>query len=263
MPDRALLLSRLESLSQALQASGDGMGLLALGSVGLETDRLDRWSDLDFFLIVRPGTKVRYLGDPGWFSRVAPVSWVFRNTADGYKVLFTDGVFAEMAWFEPRELESIPYSPGRWVWKSLDLDPGLSRPRNPGSPAWKPESADWAMGELLSCLYVGLGRWHRGERLSAWRFVQDHAVNRFLELVDHTAPSQAPGEDYYNRDRRWEARHPELASVLATFLPGYESTPGACLALLRWCEDRFPVPEALAAEVRRLAGAEEPTADHG
>lgn len=253
MPDPRLLTARLDQVAQVLQATPDGLGLLALGSVGLETARLDQWSDLDFFLFVKPGTKPRYRDDPRWFEAVAPVSWVFRNTADGYKLLFTDGVFAEMAWFEPAEMATIPYAPGRWIWRSGELDEGLSRPQNPGSPAWKPENAEWALGELLSCLYVGLGRWGRGEKLSAWRFVQGHCLDRFLELVDLTRPSQAPFADFYNRDRRWEARHPELAMVLPEILAGYEKTPASALAMLGWCEAHFAVNPGLAGEIRKLA----------
>jgi hypothetical protein len=253
MPETSLLLSRLDEIARTLEATGDGLGVLALGSVGLETDRLDRWSDLDFFLVVRPGTKARFLGDPAWFGRVAPVTWAFANTADGYKVLFADGVFGEMAWFEPGELAGIPYAPGRWVWRSPDLDAALARPQNPGNPAWVPGSAEWALGELLSCLYVGLGRWCRGEKLSAWRFVQGHCLDRFLELVDLTQPSSAPFADFYNRDRRWEARHPDLAPVLGSLAPGYDQTPRAALALLDWCEGHFEVNAGVAAEIRRVA----------
>lgn len=255
MPDPRLLETRLEQVAQTLKATGQGLGLLALGSVGLETARLDRWSDLDFFLFVQPGTKKLFVDDTGWFEAVAPVSWVFRNTGDGYKILFADGVFAEMAWFEPQEMAAIPYAPGRWVWRDTALDEGLSRPQTPGTPAWTPDSAEWALGELLSCLYVGLGRWNRGERLSAWRFVQGHCLDRFLELVDLTQPSGAPFADFYNRDRRWEVRHPELAPLMRNLLAGYEKTPAAALSLLTWCEAHFGVNPALAGEIRKLAGS--------
>lgn len=247
------LEQRLTSIALALQATGDGLGLLALGSVGVETARLDDWSDLDFFLLVKPGTKGGYCSRPEWFETVSPVAWTFRNTADGYKLLFHDGIFAEMAWFEPQELAAIPYAPGRWIWRDPELDETLKNPRNQGSPAWKPDSAEWALGELLSCLYVGLGRWNRGEKLSAWRFVQGHCLDRFLEIVDLTQPSAAPFADYYNRDRRWESRHPQLAAVLPGLLAGYDQTPRAAAFLLDWCESHFEVNQALAEEIRRLA----------
>jgi len=56
-----VLTDRLASLAQALAARNDALALLALGSVGRETARLDVWSDLDFFVLVADGAKTRYL----------------------------------------------------------------------------------------------------------------------------------------------------------------------------------------------------------
>jgi hypothetical protein len=42
----------------------------------------------------------------------------------------------------------------------------------------------------LTNLYVGLGRFHRGEKLSALRFIQHHAVDRFLELTEQVEAAQ-------------------------------------------------------------------------
>jgi len=55
----AALLARLDAIGRALDASGHGMALLGLGSVGLELERLDAYSDLDFFAIVEAGHKGR------------------------------------------------------------------------------------------------------------------------------------------------------------------------------------------------------------
>lgn len=55
----ALLLDRLDAIGRALVARPGALGLLGLGSVGRETDRLDAHSDLNFFVIVRAGAKAR------------------------------------------------------------------------------------------------------------------------------------------------------------------------------------------------------------
>ena len=36
----------------------------------------------------------------------APLAWAFRNTVDGFKVLFADGIYGEFAVFEPEELSA-------------------------------------------------------------------------------------------------------------------------------------------------------------
>jgi hypothetical protein len=110
------LLQRLEDIGQSLAHSGRGLALLGLGSVGKELDRLDEYSDLDFFAIVQPGRKADFINDLSWLSAVQPIAYAFLNTPDGHKVLFEDGIFAEFAVFEPDDLTSIPFAVGRIVW---------------------------------------------------------------------------------------------------------------------------------------------------
>ena len=51
------LLQRLDAIGESLKASGKAHALLGLGSVGIETERLDQFSDVDFFAIVQEGTQ--------------------------------------------------------------------------------------------------------------------------------------------------------------------------------------------------------------
>lgn len=139
--------------------------------VALEEERLDEWSDIDFFAIVRKGSKQRFLDDPCWLDRCAPVAYRFRNTKDGFKLLWADGIFGEMAVFESQELEAIPYSEGKVWWHREGFDPEVLKPKNSVGHAWTPPSPEFCAGELLTCLHVGLCRWNRGERLSAWSFL--------------------------------------------------------------------------------------------
>jgi hypothetical protein len=66
--------SRLDAIGAALRDSGHALALLRLGSVGLDRDRLDRQSELDFFAIADPAYKAHYLADPDW-----PRSWRLRG----------------------------------------------------------------------------------------------------------------------------------------------------------------------------------------
>jgi hypothetical protein len=231
------LLSRLDAIGAALQASGHALALIGLGSVGLEPERLDPQSDLDFFAIVEPGHKRRYIEHLDWLAQAHPLDWHFQNTVDGHKALMADGVLCEFAVFEPAELEAIPFAPGRIVWRRDGVDATLAQPHRPLPSAQRPDET-WIVGEALSCLFVGLQRWHRGERLSALRFVQNYALDRLIELdgLRHPARSDAPPADPFNPERRLEGRQTELAAELPALLPGYAHTPaaaGAMLAALR------------------------------
>lgn len=247
------LLARLDAIARSLEASGHAEALIGLGSVGLERDRLDEYSDLDFFAIVEEGWKAHYIDNLAWLEQAAPVVYAFRNTGDGYKLLFADGIFCEFAVFERAELARIPFAPGRVVWKRPETPESIAIPQvAAGAPAEK--STDYLLGEALTNLYVGLCRYRRGERLSALRFIQGYAVDRVVELAGLVEVEGSARKDPFSGERRFEARFPALAQLLPGMLSGYERTPESALAVLAFLEQHFPVNQALAARIRELAG---------
>lgn len=245
------LLSRLSEIGQALARSGHALALIGLGSVGQETDRLDAYSDLDFFVIVKAGHKAAYLADLGWLSAPAPLAYAFMNTADGYKALYADGIFCEFAVFEPAELTQIPFAPGRVVWQDPAAPNDLHLPAYRPAPP-QPRSTEWLVGEALTNLYVGLGRYARGEKLSAFRFVQSYAVDRVIDLLTRDVPAASGHADLFSGERRLEQRYPDFAPTLAALMPGYDYTPQAARALVDFLTARYPVNPAMRAAILRL-----------
>lgn len=249
MDRKTLLLQRLDEIGLALAETGEGLALLGLGSVGLELDRLDDYSDLDYFAIVKDGSKPRFLSDTRWLSRPRPVVYLFANTVDGFKYLYDDGIFCEMAVFEAHELASIPFAPGRAVWHDPAFDLALLTP----SPTTREErTVEWLLGEALTNLYVGLGRYHRGEKLSAQRFIQQHAVDRLLELVPYIAqPANVPA-DKFTPERRFERRYPDLAAHLPDFVQGYNGSLASARAILAFLAAHFEVNPAMQRAIEKL-----------
>jgi hypothetical protein len=239
--DPAMLLARLDAIGAALRDSGHGLALLGLGSVGLDRDRLDRHSDLDFFAIVERGHKARYLASLDWLAAAHPIAWHYRNTVDGYKALMADGVFCEFAVFEPQELDAIPFTAGRVVWKRDDVDDAIAVPRKPLPDDALPDE-EWIVGEALGLLFVGMQRWWRGEKLSAARLVQVHAIDRLIELDALRARQRGDAgfadRDPFSRERRLERSSPALAAELAALMPGYAETPQAVRAIVAAFERR-------------------------
>lgn len=253
MAHRDTLLARLDAIGRALCDSGQALALIGLGSVGQDLARLDEWSDLDFFVIAEPGAKGRFLAHLDWLAQAHPLVWHYRNTADGHKAVMADGVFCEFAVFEPDELAAIPFAPGRVVWCRDGVPHDIALPRRP-LPWARPPDEEWLVGEALGNLLVGLLRWHRGERLSAARLVQVHALDRLVELDALRAPDGQQGADPFNRERRLEARRPALAAELPALMPGLDRTPQAALALLDALRRRGALLNAAAeARIRALA----------
>ena len=245
------LLDRLDAIGQSVAGTGAGLAVLGLGSVGAELDRLDAFSDLDFFVIVGPGCKAAFIDDLGWLSAVCPVVFSFKNTGDGYKLLFEDGIFCEFAVFEEAELGEIPFAGGRLVWKAPEVDEDIRVPRRQNRVETQ-ASSDWLVGEALTNLLVGLGRYHRGERLSAVRFVQGYAVDRVIELSGMFEVEQPAHRDPFAQERRYEQRFPELAGELPRFMQGYERTVESAREILEFLARHVEVNTALKAAILAL-----------
>lgn len=249
------LFDRLDTIAGALEQSGNGLALIGLGSVGLETDRIDDYSDLDFFAIVRPGTKQAFLNDLSWLSAGCPVAYAFQNTVDGFKVLYEDGLYAEFAVFEPQELAHIPFARGRLVWaaQGSGIDATICIPQHQ-SQTEQPHPAEWQLGEALTNLLVGLGRYRRGEKLSAMRFIQEFAVDRVIALAPLLETEQPGFPDAFDQVRRFELRYPRLAAYLPEFTQGYERTLESARAILHFLEAHFDVHPKVKVEILKLCG---------
>ncbi|HLO29317.1 MAG TPA: hypothetical protein VK249_09295 [Anaerolineales bacterium] len=245
------LLKRLDEIGQSLKQTGHALALIGLGSVGLELDRLDAYSDLDFFVIVEEGYKRSYLDSLYWLSNIQPLAYRFLNTEDGYKVLFEDGIFCEFAVFEPAELAHIPFAAGRIVWKRSDVPDTLSQPSATPTPQSQ-RNQEWLLGEALTNLYVGLHREKRGEKLSATHFIQGYAVDRLLELVEYIGAAQNVHRDPFANERRFEQRFPDVASQVNTWIQGYERNCESALAILAFLEGHFEINAAIAKAIREL-----------
>jgi hypothetical protein len=255
------LLGRLDAIADSLARDGRALALIGLGSVGVDQNRLDAHSDLDFFVIVEPEFKQAFIEDLTWLEEVAPIAFSFQNTVDGHKVLFEDGIYAEFGVFGPDELADVPADARRVVWQAEGIDASGWKMRTPALP--EPRPVDWLLGEILTNLYVGLTRLRRGERLSAERFIQGYAVDTLLELwtiVETACPADA---DRFDRARRFEQRFPEAANRLPDFLQGYQRSAESALAILDFLEGHFLVNAAIKrriVEAAEAAGAQDRSA---
>jgi hypothetical protein len=252
------LLARLDEIGRSLERTGSALALIGLGSVGADVARLDAYSDLDFFVISAAGFKRFLIDDLHWLAAVHPIVYFFQNTADGHKALFADGVYCEFAVFEAAELERIPFAQGRVIWSSPGFDRSLARPRRGAGPTGD-RPTEWLLGEALTCLYVGLGRFRRGEKLSAFRFVQVFVVDRLVELaplLEEATPENGavPTRDEFAPERRFELRFPRTAAALAPLMQGYERTPESARAILALLDGRFDVNQAMKAAILALCG---------
>ena len=245
------LLNRLDEIGKALSKEQSALALIGLGSVGIELNRLDQFSDLDFFVIVKAGSKSHYLNDLSWLIKIAPVAYYFSNTADGYKLLYEDGVFCEFAVFDEDELKEAVFSPGRVIWKAKGIPDNIGIAECARKQKQQ-SSTEWLIGEAVTNLYVGLSRNKRGEKLSAMRFIQNYAVDRILELAEKVEVVTSTDEDQFNIERRYEQRVPAMTKLLPELLQGYERNRESALAALAYLDRNFEINPAMKQAILEL-----------
>ncbi|WP_214817214.1 hypothetical protein [Exiguobacterium sp. s59] len=240
MKKREILLERMERIGESVAAHEGTLMLLALGSIGQETERLDDYSDLDFFLIVEDGHKARFIDRLDWLE-VEPLHYQFQNTKDGHKIMYHDGIYGEFAVFEVHELATIAYTPGRIVWRR---DEALDVFATPHLEIAREETA-YYYEEALTNLYVGLLRERRGETLAGFELVQVAAVQNVLKALGGQG-------DPFNPTRRVESRHPQMISFLMGGVLGYGKSGVAAAIILRFIEERHMVNTTMKREIERL-----------
>jgi hypothetical protein len=254
----AALLARLDAIAGSLARRDHARSLIGVGSVGTEVDRLDEFSDLDFFAIVDPGHQREFIDDISWLRDVAPIAFSFQNTRDGHKVLFEDGIYAEFAVFGLDQLAHIAAPGARVVWRADDVgesDLAFAEPTAQERP-----SVEFLVGEITTNLYVGLQRYRRGEKLSAMRFIQNYAIDSFIKLLGITEDPGSAHKDTFDLSRRVEQRYPAFAACLPSMAQGVERSPASALAILAALKERVDVDPAIERrileEARCIAGTD-------
>lgn len=250
---KQLLLQRLDDIGKALERNSGALALLGLGSVGIETDRIDDYSDLDFFVIVTPGSKQRYIDRLDWLEAICPLAYHFKNSDIGYKFMFEDGIYGEFAIFEETELLNAAYTGGRIVWKHHTFTNEELLIRDAVTPVVTQISIDHVVGEALTNIYVGLGRYARGEKLSALKFIQSYPIDGLLSVMHLIEPEVDYYPDSFGNERRAERRFPGFASVMGNLLQGYDRVPESAIHLLEYLEQIYPVNPRMRSEILALA----------
>ncbi|NMO95270.1 hypothetical protein [Paenibacillus lemnae] len=253
MTVESLLLQRLNQIGESLERKEEALALFGLGSVGVETGRIDEFSDLDFFVIAAPGRKQSLIDRLDWLEDICPLAYQFKNCELGYKFLYEDGIYGEFAVFEPAELDSALYTGGRMVWKRPDvLNDDIAAGKMP-LPAIRAVSLDHVVGEAVTNLYVGLGRYLRGEKMSAFKFIQGYPIDGLMSVLHILKPEINYFPDPFGNERRLESRFPGFSEVIGNMLQGYDKTPESALHLLEFLESIYPVNPRMSQEIRKLA----------
>ena len=199
-------------LLQNVQADPRVIGLVAIGSMAEQNRTPDNWSDHDFFLIVHSGTQELFRQDLSWLPYTERIIITIRETEHGLKVMYDIPHLIEFAVFDANELHGAKANDYHILLNRGDLDGIMAQisVRQP-KPDYHPQH-DLLM--VLSLLYVGAGRYARGEKLSAHVFIKHHLIHHLIPLLIYANPTDTSKLDNLDPFRRFERVYPEIASAL-------------------------------------------------
>ena len=241
-------------LVESLERDERAVGLVALGSMAAVDYEPDEWSDHDFFVVVRVGEQASFRSDLSWLPDAERVVLSYLETEHGVKVVYDDGHLLEFAVFDAAELRlahvnryRVLLDRGGVALAMAEVREATVRTASQGRPD------AWLVGQFLTNLLVGVGRYRRGERLSGHVFVKSYAVANLLALLARHAPSErASLADDLDPWRRFEAVHPRLGEALGEALD--EEVPAAAARLLEIAARELGpvIPAAAGAAVARV-----------
>jgi len=203
-----------DELLASLSARPEVLGLVALGSMAARDYRPDRWSDHDFYVVVPAEDAERFRTDLGWLPRRDQVVLALRETAHGLKVLYDDAHLLEFAVFSPDELAASTAGRSRVLLDRGGVTESVERISTRVRPTDGAVDVRFEVAMFATNVLVGMGRWHRGERLSGRAHVEAWALGHLLRALS-TLPSERAGVlDGLDARRRFEVAHPELGAEL-------------------------------------------------
>lgn len=204
-----------ERLIASVSARTDVEGLVLLGSTAA-VDRIDEWSDHDFYLVVREGTQERFRTDLDWLPDPEEVVFAVRETEHGLKVIYRSGAVLEFAVASREEVSTFGGSPYAVVLDRADVTARMEAAPTTPPPAEPDDLREFRL--FLSLVLIGVGRARRGEELAGGQLVRTYAAERLLTVLRHRLTPQSDSieaeMDPFNVFRRFEAAYPDVGRTL-------------------------------------------------
>jgi len=213
-----------EQLTENLERDENILGLVAAGSMAQQDYQPDEWSDHDFFVITQPGAQKHYREAYDWLPHSEEIAWAFQETEHGVKVIYRDGHLLEFAVFDEAELKISRINRYRVLLDRAEISAQMAESAQKTSATAASESDAYHAGQFLTNILVGMGRYWRGEKLSAHKFIKVNAVHHLVTLLNrHSSSTQRKLSDNLDPTRRFELVHPhlgpELEEIMLLYIP--------------------------------------------
>lgn len=192
-------------------------GLVAVGSTAGVPREPDEWSDHDVLVVTTPGAASRLLSDLTWLPDVHRIAVHFIETDRGRSLIFDDGHLIELAIFDESDLDDLRLNAYRVLVGQDRIEERLAAIAKQTARQVEAEDPEGTTRyhRFVKELVIGLGRFGRGETLSANERIRGTAMTSLLSLLgDFLPPEQTQTLDNLDPHRRFEQGHPTYAARL-------------------------------------------------
>jgi hypothetical protein len=229
-----------DDLKEKLLNYNQVTGLVAVGSMSKKDHLPDEWSDHDFFVIVKSGYQKYFRENLSWLPDFENILLSFQETEHGLKVFYNNGHLIEFAVFDQEELFLAKINSYRILIDKANIKKNIEKIKDKTTI----QTSSYSDNELLieqfiTNLVVGIGRYNRGEIISAHQFVKTSALKKLLLLIEKNNDlDKNIILDNLDPLRRFEFVYPELGAEINNLL--LKPIPKAAEELLNILERELP-----------------------
>lgn len=226
-----------DTLQHTLSADDRVRALVGIGSLA-QPERVDRWSDHDFWVITTAEGQAHFLNDLSWLPDHSAIALALRPAPEYYTILYTTGHIAEFAVFALTDLARGQLDRYRMLFDKSDIRAQIQAVFERTQARQQTTDPARTIGHFLVALCTGAARDARGERLSAHTYIFQYALDDLLTVITQHIPAQQPELlDRFDPRRRFEQAYPDISALLE---PIHTFTPtAAALHLLALAEHLF------------------------
>ena len=242
-----LIEARLGQITEIIAMQPQAMAIISPHECTKSTSIKDNDCDICLVVLVENGSEAELLKDTRWLADIQHIAYEFKRSPGHFRFLFSDGVFCDFTVLEEQNLELDKLAACQVLWqKETTSTPLVSHVEflQNDRTINKHEESCWLLGEFLTNLLIGLRRYSKGDKLSAFYLIQHNALSQLLELVGkwengpkRVAANDANGNSAFGSDEEsFESSYPQLVPLVEEFALGYDRSPKSAFAMLQYAE---------------------------
>ncbi|XOV81163.1 MAG: hypothetical protein ACFHVJ_09495 [Aestuariibacter sp.] len=250
--DEKLVQQRLRQIRTCIENNASALALFLPQDGHSFTTIRQNDSDISFTLVVETNTREPLIRDLSWLSDIQHIAFKYQCTDNSFRFIFSDGIYCHLSIVEESDFEQISTDMACY-WCRRPLDKALPKLRE-SKPAHTQQNVTWLLGEVCTHLLTGLRCWHKGDKLSAFYYVQHYALGHLLTLIDIWEFNQQHAKKT-SLEGGLEKACPIAAKQVSQFALGYDRTPHAAMAMLDYIEQHQHINFFLKDQIQNLLGS--------